>query len=296
MTEFKHIAFIGLGQMGLPMAKNLVVGGFSVVGYDAFEPARDAAAADGIKVSSDLDLAVENADCIITMLPNGKIVQDAILGGDAFLKARLGAILLEMSSSAPTDTRVLSDKVSPHLRVVDAPVSGGVKRAVEGSLTIMAGGDSEALNQAMPVLNSLASGVFACGPVGAGHAMKSINNFVSGAGVIAAVEAVALGTAFGLSADTIIDVLNASSGKNNATDVKMKQFVLSGTFASGFALGLMAKDIGIASELADNLGLNLSGLKQTSTVWNEAAEAIGKGADHTRIYEFLAKSPVSSAS
>lgn len=292
MTKFERIAFVGLGQMGLPMAKNLVAGGFPVIGFDAFEQARVAATAEGIEVASSLDEAVEGADCIITMLPNGKIVQDAVLGGDAFLKARAGAVLLEMSSSAPTDTRVLSDKVSPHLRVVDAPVSGGVKRAVSGSLTIMAGGETEALNQAMPVLNCLASGVFACGPVGAGHAMKSINNFVSGAGVIAAVEAVTLGTAFGLSADTIIDVLNASSGKNNATDVKMKQFVLSGTFASGFALGLMAKDIGIAAELANDLGLNLSGLKQTSTVWNEAAEAIGNGADHTRIYEFLAKSSV----
>lgn len=292
MTEFKRIAFVGLGQMGLPMAKNLVAGGFPVIGFDAFEQARVAAAAEGVEVASSLDEAVEGADCIITMLPNGKIVQDAVLGDDVFLKARAGAVLLEMSSSAPTDTRVLSDKVSPHLRVVDAPVSGGVKRAVSGSLTIMAGGETEAVNQAMPLLNCLASGVFACGPVGAGHAMKSINNFVSGAGVIAAVEAVTLGTAFGLSAETIIDVLNASSGKNNATDVKMKQFVLSGTFASGFALGLMAKDIGIAAGLADDLGLDLAGLKQTSTVWNEAAEAIGNGADHTRIYEFLAKSSV----
>ena len=292
MIEFKRIAFVGLGQMGLPMAKNLVAGGFPLIGYDAFEQARVAAAAEGIEVASSLDEAVDGADCIITMLPNGKIVQDAVLGGGAYLKARSGAVLLEMSSSAPTDTRVLSDKVAPHLRVVDAPVSGGVKRAIAGSLTIMAGGETEALKQAMPVLNCLASGVFPCGPVGAGHAMKSINNFVSGAGVVAAAEAVTLGTAFGLSADTIIDVLNASSGKNNATDVKMKQFVLSGTFASGFALGLMAKDIGIAAELATDLGLNLSGLKQTSAVWNEASEAIGSGADHTRIYEFLAKSSV----
>ncbi|MDR7126995.1 NAD(P)-dependent oxidoreductase [Pseudotabrizicola sp. 4114] len=289
MTEFNRIAFIGLGQMGLPMARNLAAGGFAVIGFDAFEPARQAAGDGGIKVASSLNEALADADCIITMLPNGKIVQDALLGGEAFLEAQPGAVLLEMSSSAPTDTRVLAGRVSAHLRVVDAPVSGGVKRAINGSLTIMVGGDTDAVTQVMPVLNCLASGVFTCGPVGAGHAMKSINNFVSGAGVIAAVEAVALGTAFGLSADTIIDVLNASSGKNNATDVKMKQFVLSGTFASGFALGLMAKDIGIAAELADNLGLNLAGLKQTSAVWNEAAEAIGKSADHTRISEFLTK-------
>lgn len=289
MTEIKRIALLGLGQMGLPMAKNLVSGGFTVVGFDAFEPARVAATNDGIDVASSINEAVAGCDCIITMLPNGKIVQDVILVGDAFLEARAEAVLIEMSSSAPIDTRVLRDKVYPHLRVLDAPVSGGVNGAVNGSLTIMAGGDTDTLRLVMPVLNCLASSVFVCGPVGAGHAMKSINNFVSGAGVIAAAEAVILGTAFGLSADTIIDVLNASSGKNNATEVKMKQFVLSGTFASGFALGLMAKDIGIAAELADHLGLNISGLKQTSTVWHEAAETIGRDADHTKIYEFLAK-------
>jgi len=290
MTKFKRIAFIGLGQMGLPMAKHIVEAGLPVVGFDSSEKARSTAAKEGIIVAASMHEAVHEADCIITMLPNGKIVQNAILGGDAFRAASAGAVLLEMSSSSPIYTRELAQRVAPYLRVVDAPVSGGVKRAVSGTLTVMAGGDSDALNQVRPVLDCLASGVFVCGQVGAGHAMKSINNFVSGAGVIAAVEAIELGTAFGISAETIIDVLNASSGKNNATDVKMKQFVLSGTFASGFALGLMAKDIAIAAELAENLGLNLSGLQHTSTVWNEATETLGKTVDHTRIYEFLTKS------
>ena len=289
MNAFNRIAFIGLGQMGLPMAKNLVAAGFPVVGFDAFEAARGTAAREGIPVAASMSEALQNADCIVTMLPNGKIVQEALLGDNAFQVAQAGAVLLEMSSSAPTDTRELAAKVSPHLCVVDAPVSGGVKRAVAGTLAIMTGGDTDVIDQAMPVLNCLAAAVFACGPIGAGHAMKSINNFVSGAGVIAAVEAVSLGTAFGLKAETVIDVLNASSGKNNATDVKMKQFVLSGTFASGFGLGLMAKDIGIAADLAESLGLSLSSLQQTSAVWNDASDALGKSADHTQIYEFIAK-------
>lgn len=289
MTSFTRIAFIGLGQMGLPMTRNLMAAGHQVVGFDASDPARQAAQEVGLTVTESLRDAVTGADCIITMLPNGQIVQDALLRDNAYLAAQPGAILLEMSSSAPLQTRDLAQIVGGHLRVVDAPVSGGVKRAVSGSLTIMAGGDTAALDAARPLLDCLAGAVFACGPVGAGHAMKSINNFVSGAGVIAAVEAVRLGTAFGLDPQTVTDVLNASSGKNNATDVKMKQFILSGSFASGFALGLMAKDIRIAADLAENMNLDLAALRETSAVWAEATKALGPGVDHTRIYEFLTK-------
>ena len=136
------------------------------------------------------------------------------------------------------------------MRLVDAPVSGGVKRAIEGTLAIMAGGDAVDIEQAQPLFAAMSSKVFQCGPVGEGHAMKAINNFVSGAGVIAAIEAVQLGEAFGLDPENVIDVLNASSGRNNATEVKMRQFILSGTFGSGFGLGLMAKDIRIAAQLS----------------------------------------------
>lgn len=287
MQEIRKIAFIGLGQMGLPMAKNLFGAGYPVVGYDAFDAARETAAHEGLNVASSLDDVLTGADIIITMLPNGKIVQDALLTSHAFRAAREGGILIDMSSSAPMQTRELNAAVAPYLRVIDAPVSGGVKKAKSGALTIMAGGDDDTLAEVLPLFEPLSAAVISCGPVGAGHAMKSINNYVSGAGVIAAVEAVRLGTAFGLSAETVVDVLNASSGKNNATEVKMKQFILSGSFGSGFALGLMAKDIGIAADLAEQLHLNLAGLKQTSELWGEAAHELGMNVDHTRIYEFI---------
>lgn len=287
MKKFERIAIVGLGQMGLPMAKNLVANHFPVIGYDAVEAARDIAKSQGIQVAQDITAALAGADCIITMLPNGQIVQDVLLGDKVYLQANAGAILLEMSSSAPTQTQELASLVAPHLHVVDAPVSGGVKRAVSGTLTIMAGGTSEDIASATPILECLSSTVFSCGSVGSGHAMKSINNFVSGAGLVAAIEAVHLGSNFGISSETIIDVLNASSGKNNATDVKMKQFVLSGTFASGFALELMAKDIGIAANLAKGLGMDLESLQQISALWSEASQVLGKNIDHTKIYDFL---------
>jgi alkylhydroperoxidase/carboxymuconolactone decarboxylase family protein YurZ len=151
----------------------------------------------------------------------------------------------------------------------------------------MAGGDAADIDQAQPLFAAMASKVFRCGPVGAGHAMKAINNFVSGAGTIAAIEAVQLGEAFGLEPENMVDVLNASSGRNNATEVKMKQFVLSGTFGSGFALGLMAKDIRIAAQLSRDLGLDQPHLRQVAAIWDDAAAKLGGGVDHTRIAEYL---------
>ena len=289
MPEVRRVAFVGLGQMGLPMAGHLVRGGFEVVGYDLSKDAKSSFKALGGLTADSIPEALVGAHCIITMLPNGKIVQSAIAPGEAFKAAPKGALLLEMSSSAPTETQELAALVGDHLRVIDAPVSGGVKRAVTGTLTVMAGGDAADLDRAEPVLMAMANKVFRCGPVGAGHAMKAINNYVSGAGVIAASEGVQLGLAFGLEAETVVDVLNASSGKNNASEVKMKQFILNGTFASGFALGLMAKDIRIAARLSTELGLRQAGLKLTADVWDNASQAVGGSVDHTRLYEYLAR-------
>ena len=289
MRNGKKIAFIGLGKMGVPMADNLLRAGFAVEGFDLSEAARSALRDIGGVAAASVTEAFANTDYIITMLPNGKIVQDALTRDDVYKLAPKGSILLEMSSSAPAQTRALAEQVSGYLRVVDAPVSGGVKRAVDGTLAIMVGGSDADYRDALPVLEVMAAKLFFCGPVGAGHAMKAINNYVSGAGVAAAAEAVLLGEAFGLDAGTIVDVLNASSGKNNATEVKMKQFVLSGTFASGFAMGLMAKDIRTAADLSASLGLDQPGLRQTAKLWDDAVAVIGGSADHTRFYEFLAR-------
>jgi 3-hydroxyisobutyrate dehydrogenase len=289
LTAGTKVAFIGLGQMGLPMASHLLRGGFDVVGFDLSAKAiSEFRGVDG-QVAASTAAALRGVDVIITMLPNGAAVQSAILSDETFLQAPEGALLLEMSSSAPTQTRELAAAVAGRLRVVDAPVSGGVKRAVDGSLTVMAGGDPADIARAEPLLTKMAGKVFRCGPVGAGHAMKAINNFVSGAGVIAASEGVKLGMAFGLDGQTIVDVLNASSGKNNATEVKMKQFVLNQTFASGFAMGLMAKDIRIAAGLSKDLGLDQPGVRQTADLWDAAAKAFGGQVDHTRMFEYLAR-------
>ncbi|MBY5400988.1 NAD(P)-dependent oxidoreductase [Rhizobium leguminosarum] len=287
-TPRLKIAFIGLGAMGLPMAGHLIGAGREVAGFDLSDEARRRFSEAGGISCADIAAAVWNADVIITMLPNGKIVREALLGGENWRSLKQGALVIDMSSSAPGDTRRLSEQLrSKGIRLVDAPVSGGTRRAVSGTLSIMVGGEATDVDEAEPLLRMLGANIFRTGAVGSGHAMKAINNYVSGAGVVATIEGVLLGKEFGLEPTVVVDILNASSGKSNTSEIKMKQFILSETFNSGFALGLMAKDIGIANGLASELGLNFENLVHTAGVWERAAKDLGGGVDHTEIVKYL---------
>jgi len=224
------------------------------------------------------------------MLPDSLIVREVVLGGQGVADVLAkDALIIDMSSSVPVDTQSLgNDLAARGIAVIDAPVSGGVKRAIDGTLSIMAGGDAALVERAKPVLQAMAKSVFATGPLGSGHAMKALNNYVSAAGLVAACEALLVGRRFGLQPDTVIEVLNASTGKNNSTDVKMKQFVISETFASGFSLALMAKDLRIAADLSKLVGLDPSNAETIATLWENARAALETSADHTDIYRFIA--------
>jgi 3-hydroxyisobutyrate dehydrogenase len=166
---------------------------------------------------------------------------------------------------------------------VDAPVSGGVKRAVDGSLAIMVGGENATIDRIQPVLVAMGKSIFRTGLLGSGHAMKALNNYVSGAGLVAAIEALRIGQAFGLEPGVIVDVLNASTGRNNSTENKLKQFVIPENFASGFALGLMAKDIEAARDLAAATGIAAPLADRCAALWEAGAKRLGLSADHTEI-------------
>lgn len=284
------VVFVGLGQMGLPMAKRCIAAGFTVRGADPSAPARDALAAAGGQAFVNGREAAKDASLLITMLPDSRIVREAVLGGQGVADVLAkNALIIDMSSSVPVDTQSLGkDLAARGVGLIDAPVSGGVKRAIDGSLSIMAGGDAALVERAKPVLQAMAKSVFATGPLGSGHAMKALNNYVSAAGLVAACEALLVGRRFGLQPETIIDVLNASTGKNNSTDVKMKQFVISETFASGFSLALMAKDLRIAADLSKLVGLNPSHAGIIATLWENAKGSLEENADHTDIYRFIA--------
>lgn len=284
------VAFVGLGQMGLPMAKRCLAAGFKVRGADPSAPARDALAVAGGEAFATGREAASGASVVITMLPDSKVVREAVLGenGVAGVLAK-DALIIDMSSSVPIDTKALGEALAPRgIGLIDAPVSGGVRRAVDGTLAVMAGGEAAQVGRARPLLAAMAASVFPTGPLGSGHAMKALNNYVSAAGLVAACEALLIGRRFGLAPDTVIDVLNASTGRNNSTDVKMKQFVISESFASGFSLALMAKDLRIAADLSKTVGLDHSHAETIASLWEEARAALGTGADHTAIYRFIA--------
>jgi 3-hydroxyisobutyrate dehydrogenase len=286
ITPPANIAVIGLGNMGRPMAACLARAGYHVVGYDASPDASAKFSAAGGKVAASAADAVSNAAVVVTLLPDGKIVRKAIDGIRPHLAP--GTVLIDMSSSAPVGTKQLGDElIAAGFEFIDAPVSGGVKRAVDGTLAIMVGGDAKTLEKARPVLDAMGKSIFHAGPLGAGHAAKALNNYVSAAGLAAAVEAVAIGKQFGIEPDVLVDVLNASTGRNNSTENKIKQFVIPEKFTSGFSLSLMAKDIRTAQELAEQIGVTAPLAEEVSDLWDNALSELGPSADHTEIGRYL---------
>ena len=233
--------------------------------------------------------AAEGADALITMLPDGKIVRQAVLEGrDAAVEGlQAGALVLDMSSSNPVDTQKLArDLAGRGVALLDAPVSGGVRRAVDGSLSIMVGGAAADLERVRPIFGTMGKTITLCGPAGAGHALKALNNYLSAAGLVAMCEALVVGEAFGLDPGTMVDVFNSSTGKSNATEVKGRQFVVPRNFAAGFTTALMAKDLRTAGDVATHLKLQVPNLALAVAYWTAADGKLGKGADHTEIFRY----------
>ncbi len=283
--------------MGQPMARLLARAGYALRVHDSSARALEAfTAGSAATACASAAEAARGADVFIAMLPDGKVVREVLLGaGQATAALQRGAIVIDMSSSDPVGTRDLGQALADRgIALIDAPVSGGVKKAVEGTLSIMAGGDAATIERVQPVLEKMGSRIFLTGPLGSGHAMKALNNYVSAAGLAATVEALAVGERFGLDPAAMTDILNASTGRNNTTDVKVKQFMLSGAYNSGFSMGLMAKDLATAAALAEAVGVEAPFAHQCAQLWVEAAEKLGAAADHTEMYRYgsrLAKKP-----
>ncbi|WP_460043374.1 NAD(P)-dependent oxidoreductase [Pseudomonas sp. S2_H01] len=290
MTQPQRIGFIGLGMMGTPMTACLAKAGFELLLADADTARlRDVQAA--LNASA---LTPENAntlDVLITMLPNSAIVENVLLadgGWAAYLKA--GSVVIDMSSSEPARSRELGQTLKTlNLEYLDAPVSGGVKRAVDGSLAILVGGDETVMRRCRSLLDAMGKNILHIGDAGAGHAAKALNNFVSAAGLMATVEALHVAKRFGIEPAVMVDVLNASSGGTNTSLNKAKQFMLSGTFGSGFSMQLMNKDLKIAKGLSDALDYPLTFGQSAIAVWNEVAQEATPTTDHTEMYRMLAK-------
>ena len=279
----KRVCFVGIGNMGWPMATRLVRAGFEVAVRDAVAGRANSFVDQiGGRAVASLADATKEADVLVTMLPTSAHVVSVV---DEILPSlSSGKILVDMSSGAPAATqKIAKDLGAIGVAVVDAPVSGGVSRAVTGELAIMTGGEVAALDRVDPMLRVMGTTIHRIGPVGAGQAMKALNNLVSAGGLLMAVEALVIGQQFGLDPSVMTDVLNASTGMNNSTQKKLKQFVLSRKFDSGFSLDLMVKDLSIALEVGRNGSAPTPLSALCREMWASAASLLGKGQDHTAI-------------
>jgi 3-hydroxyisobutyrate dehydrogenase len=278
-----NVAVVGVGNMGAPMAACIARAGHTVTVFDTSrEQALKVAAAHGCRAAASLD-DLAGSQFVVTMLPTGQVVSDVYLRDGLAAKLGAGTIAIDMSSAEPTGTRKLGATLATRgIVLIDAPVSGGVPRAVLGTLAIMIGGDDkEAIERARPLLRCMGDRLFDTGGLGTGHAMKALNNFVAAAGFAACAEALIAGERFGLDPTRMVEILNVSTGRNFHTDVVLREQVIGGKFATGFTLGLLAKDVKIAADLTRELKFDAPLVRLVSARFDQARDALGYGRDNS---------------
>lgn len=283
MADIRKVAFVGIGNMGWPMAANLVKAGFDVTVCDVVPGRAEAFATEtGGKAAASPADAASGADAVVIIVPTSKQVAEAVEATSPSLAK--GMLVIDMTSGQPGRTReIASGLAAKGVAMIDCPVSGGVPRAKTGQLAIMAGGEEADLDRADAVLKAMGTSIHRCGPIGAGQAMKALNNLVSAGGYLIGIEALLIGQRFGLDPAKMVDVLNASTGMNNSTQKKFKEYVLSRRFDAGFGLDLMVKDLSIALEVGRETTTPTPFSALCREMWASAAALLGPGADHTAV-------------
>lgn len=253
------IAFLGLGNMGGPMAANLVAAGHAVRGFDPVAASREAAETKGANTFDSGAEAVTDADVVITSLPNGDIVKRCY--AEVLPAAKAGALFVDTSTISVDDARQINaDATAAGFEQIDAPVSGGIKGATAGTLAFMVGGSEEAVAAARPILDPMAGKVIHCGASGAGQAAKLCNNMVLAVQQIAIGEAFVLAEKLGLSAQSLFDVITGATGNcwsvhtNCPVPGPVPTSPANNDFKPGFATALMHKDLGLAMAAVDSTG------------------------------------------
>jgi 3-hydroxyisobutyrate dehydrogenase len=282
-----EVGFVGVGNMGWPMAANLVKAGFTVnVNDSRRETANNFVQSVGGFAPDSLRQLGEKSGVVVTMLPTSGIVSHVLADAEDSVLAGLkpGSLVIDMTSGEPSVTRRLAEKVAAlGGTMIDAPVSGGVSRAKTGELSIMVGGTEADIARAMPVLKAMGTTITRCGDVGAGQAMKALNNLVSAGGFLIGIEALLVGKRFGLDPELMVDVLNASTGMTNSSQKKFKQFVLSRSFDSGFSLDLLVKDLSIALGVGRETATPTPFSALCRDLVAGAQALLGPGQDHTAL-------------
>ncbi len=276
----KKIGFVGTGVMGLPMARNVVKGGFEVSAFDVNPKALETIRQDGGSVADSAKAAAVGADAVITMLPNGDHVLDAVFGEQGALEGMgEGALLIDMSTILPTVTDEIAKRLAAAgRRLVDAPVGRTSRHAEEGKLLIMAGGDEADVEAVRPVLACMGDSIVHCGPTGSGSRVKLINNYMSIACNVVTAEALALAERSGLDRDLAIEVMMGTTAGQGHLATTYPAKVLKGDVTPGFMVDLAHKDMGLALDFAAHLKVPLPMGAAARQIYTQA-QVQGRGRD-----------------
>jgi 3-hydroxyisobutyrate dehydrogenase len=293
MNAIKKIGFVGIGNMGAPMAGHLVRKGFDVTVYDIRPEAVKAFVAQhGGRGAASLVDAAHGVDAVITMLPDDKVVRKVVLGegSENCVAAGLakGAIVIDMSTCSPAATRSLAEALKPRgIDVVDAPVMGGVVFAKDATLDIMVGGEASLVEWVKPVLEALGRSIVHCGGTGTAHALKALANYVNACALINVIEAMTIGRRVGLDSKLMADALiPLCAGRNHPIEKKVVPHVLTRKYGTGMAMGFIAKDVRIAMETAKSVGAFAPLGERVTELWAAAAEKLGSDLDQTQIARY----------
>jgi 3-hydroxyisobutyrate dehydrogenase len=283
-AAIERVGFIGLGNMGAPMTRNLAAAGFALTLGDLDADRRARLAAETAATIGDEAAAFAGVQALITMLPTGADVRSVLLEWDGGLAAALqaGTIVIDMSSSDAVGTRELGAELAKRgLVLIDAPVSGGVTGANAGSLAVMVGGEERQIDRVEAILSVLGGRILRVGPLGSGHAVKALNNYVAAACFTASVEALIIGAGFDLDPRAIVAAINGSTGRNFNTENTIPPQVIDRAFATGFSLRLMAKDVALAQALATATGSVAPTCELMAQLWAQARDGEGPEQDFT---------------
>jgi 3-hydroxyisobutyrate dehydrogenase len=294
MKPIANVAFIGLGNMGVPMAARLVAQGFSLALFDVRpEASRGFVAAHGGRAAGSLTDALRDAEAVITMLPTHDLVHEVMLdGGGVASTLAAGSVAIDMGTSDPRATVEIGSALQSHgIAYVDAPVMGGVVFARNGSLDVLAGGRNEDIDRCLPIFTALGRRVLHCGALGSGHALKALANYVNAGALVTLIEALAIGRKFGLDTGMMANALvDLCAGRQHPLEKKVIPEVLTRKFGSGMALGLIAKDVSIAADFGHSIGAMTSIVDCVRDVWCKAVAEVGYNADQTEVARLWEKS------
>ena len=284
------VAFLGLGAIGAPMARHLTEPPFELTVWNRTREKAEAFVKEsGARMAASPAEAARGSDFVITCLPTSNDVESLLEGSEGLLAGfHRGATLVDCTSGDPSVSHRIAKRLEEvGVGFIDAPVSGGVSGAERGVLTVMCGGDVELFERTRPVLQSFGEKIVRCGPVGAGHALKAVNNMLLAVNIWSAGEGLAALARAGVDIDAALGVINASSGRSNATENLFTERVVTRAFPRTFRLALLDKDVGIAAAVAREQKVSSPLIQLTSELYRLAHAALGEEADHVEAVKLI---------